>query len=104
MRAPTLWTMAAMALLSLSGCNSAESPPKVQQDVSKATDEAAQKDAQAAERLASADAAANKDVANAEAKADKRTTDAAKRSIAVHVCSARGNGSRSATLCSPRNC
>jgi regulator of protease activity HflC (stomatin/prohibitin superfamily) len=77
MRAATLWTLAAIAMLGLSGCNKAESPPKVQQDVSKATDSAAEKDAQAADRLAKADAEANKDVANAEAKADQKTTDAA---------------------------
>jgi regulator of protease activity HflC (stomatin/prohibitin superfamily) len=77
MRAATLWTLAAIAMLGLSGCNKAESPPKVQQDVSKATDSAAERDAQAADKLAKADAEANKDVASAEAKADQKTTDAA---------------------------
>ena len=77
MRPAILWTLAAIAMLGLSGCNNAESPAKVQQDVAKATDSAAEKDAQAADRLAKADAAANKDVANAEAKADEKTTDAA---------------------------
>ena len=77
MRAATLWTLAAIAVLGLAGCNRAESPAKVQQDVAKATDSAAEKDAQAADRLAKADAEANKDVANAEAKGDQKTTDAA---------------------------
>src|SRR6185295_3121369 len=77
MRAATLWTLAAIAVLGLSGCNRAESPPKVQQNVAKATDEAAEKDAQAADRLAKADAAASQDVAKAEARADEKTTDAA---------------------------
>jgi regulator of protease activity HflC (stomatin/prohibitin superfamily) len=77
MRSKTLWTLAAVALVGLSGCNKAEPPAKVQADVAKATDSAADKDAQASEKLASADAEANKDVANAEAKADQKTTDAA---------------------------
>jgi hypothetical protein len=77
MRAGTLLTLSAIAMLALSGCNKAEPPAKVQEDVAKATDSAAEKDAQAADRLANADAAANKDVGNAEAKADAKTTDAA---------------------------
>jgi regulator of protease activity HflC (stomatin/prohibitin superfamily) len=77
MRPGTLLTAAAIAILALSGCNKAEPPAKVQQDVAKATDSAADKDAAAADKLASADASANKDVANAEAKADQQTTDAA---------------------------
>jgi hypothetical protein len=77
MRATTLWTLAAIAMLGLSACDKSESPRKVQEDVAKATDSAAEKDAQAADRLAKADSAANKDVANAQAKADEKTTDAA---------------------------
>ena len=77
MRAGTLLTLTALAMLALSGCNKAEPPAKVQEDVAKATDSADAKDAQASDKLASADAAASKDVANAEAKADEKTTDAA---------------------------
>jgi regulator of protease activity HflC (stomatin/prohibitin superfamily) len=77
MRAGTLLTLTAVALLGLSACNKAEPPAKVQEDVAKATDSAAESDAKASDKLASADAGANKDVANAEAKADSKTTDAA---------------------------
>jgi hypothetical protein len=77
MRAGTLWTLTAIAMIGLAGCNKAESPAKVQEDVAKAADAAADKDAKAADKLASADAAANKDMASAEEKADAKTTDAA---------------------------
>jgi hypothetical protein len=76
-----LWTLAAVAALGLAGCNKAESPAKVQQDVAKATDSANQQDAEATERLAKADEAGSKDVANAEARADRRTTDAAAEAV-----------------------
>jgi len=100
MRAATVWTLAAVALLGLSACNKAESPAKVQEDVAKATDSAAEKDAAASDKLARADASASKDVANAEAKADEKTTDAAgdavitqaegDHKIAVEKCEALG--------------
>jgi hypothetical protein len=77
MQARTLWTLTAIAMLGLAGCNKAEPPATVQEDVAKATDKAADSDAKASDKLASADATANKDVANAEAKADSKTTDAA---------------------------
>jgi hypothetical protein len=76
-RAGTILTLTAIAMLGLSGCNKAEPPAKVQEDVAKATDSAAQSDAKASDKLANADASANKEVGNAEAKADSKTTDAA---------------------------
>ncbi len=77
MRAETLWMLVAVLALGVSGCNKAESPEKVQRDVAKATDSAAEKDARAADKLASTDASATNDVAKAEARADEKTTDAA---------------------------
>jgi hypothetical protein len=77
MRASTLWTAAAIVVLGLSGCNRAESPAKVQRDVTAANESAAKKDAEAAERLAKADAEARHDLADARARADEKTTDAA---------------------------
>jgi hypothetical protein len=77
MRASTLWTAAAIVVLSLSGCNRAESPAKVQHDVAKANESAAEKDAEAAERLAKADATARRDMTDARARADEKTTEAA---------------------------
>ena len=77
MRSVTLWTLTAVGLLALAGCNKAESPDKVQHDVSKASQKAADSDAKAANKLAAADDAANKDMANAEQKADTRTMNAA---------------------------
>jgi hypothetical protein len=85
MRAGTLWTLAAIAMVGLAGCNKAESPAKVQEDVAKATDSAADKDAKATDKLASADAAADKNVGNAEAKADAKTTDAAGDAIVTQA-------------------
>ncbi len=72
MRAGTFLTLTAIAMLGLSGCNKAEPPAKVQEDVAKATDSAAESDAKASEKLANADASADKEVANAEAKADEK--------------------------------
>lgn len=77
MRGNISWTLAVILALGLSGCNKAESPDKVQHDVAKATDSAAEKDANATDKLAKADAAGSQDVANAQAKADEKTTDAA---------------------------
>ncbi len=77
MRATLFWTLTAAALLAAGGCNKAESPAKVDSDVSKAADSAAQKDVKANEKLAETDAAANKDVAQAQEKADAKTADAA---------------------------
>jgi hypothetical protein len=76
-RATTVWTLAAIAIVGLSACGKAESPTKVQEDVAKATDSAAENDAKAADKLAAADASADKSVGQAEAKADQKTTDAA---------------------------
>jgi hypothetical protein len=76
-RAGTILTLTAVAMLGLGGCNQAKSPEKVQEDVAKATDKAAENDAKAADKLANADASADKTVGNAEAKADAKTTDAA---------------------------
>ena len=59
------------------GLQRGEVAAKVQQDVAKATDKAADSDAKAADKLASADASADKNVGEAQAKADEKTTDAA---------------------------
>jgi len=85
MRALTLWTLTAVAIVGLSGCHRAESPEKVRSDVVKATDAAAEKDSEASEKLASADAAASKDVANAEAQADRKTTEATADAIVTQA-------------------
>jgi PDZ domain-containing secreted protein len=62
----------ASALLSLSACNKAESPEKVQADVAKAQSEAAVENAKADEKVKEVEAAAVKDRADAVAKvADK---------------------------------
>jgi hypothetical protein len=62
----------ASALLSLSACNKAESPEKVQADVAKAQSEAAVENAKADEKVKEVEAAAVKDRADAVGKvADK---------------------------------
>ncbi len=77
MRAGTILTLTAVAMLGLSACNQAKSPETVQKDVANATDKAADNDAKAADKLAKADASADKTVGEAQAKADEKTTDAA---------------------------
>ena len=69
--------LSASCLLTLAGCNKAESPATVQNDVAKATDAAADKNAKAAEKQADTDAAAAKDVGSAQTKADSQTAAAA---------------------------
>jgi hypothetical protein len=72
-----LWTLGVVSLLALAGCNKAESPATVQNDVAKATNSAADKDAKAAQKQAETEASANKDVGSAEQKADSQTASAA---------------------------
>ncbi len=77
MRANVFWTLTAVAMLSIAGCNKAESPAKVDADVAKAADSAADKDVKANEEAAKTDASASTDVAKAEDKADSKSADAA---------------------------
>ncbi|MGH8137552.1 MAG: hypothetical protein ACREVV_05065 [Steroidobacteraceae bacterium] len=76
MRMPTVVVVAA-ALLAVAGCHKAGSPSKVQSDVSKAENTAAENDAKANQKQADASASANKDVAETEQKQDTKTADAA---------------------------
>jgi hypothetical protein len=68
MKTTLLYTLAATSLLMLAACNKAESPAAVQNDVAKAADSAAQKDAKADDKAAtqSADAAGDAAVTDAE--------------------------------------
>lgn len=59
----------ASALLSLSACNKAESPDKVQADVAKAQSDAAQENAKADEKQKQVEAEAARDRADAQARA-----------------------------------
>ncbi len=77
MRSTPVWILAALLGTALAGCNQAQSPDKVQENVAKATDSAVKDDAKAADKLAEADAKGNAEVGSAEAKADDRTTNAA---------------------------
>jgi hypothetical protein len=70
--------LAALAvMLSLTGCNKAESPDKVAKDVSNATASAEKKDERAAEKDVKADAAAQNDIANGLDKAATKEANAA---------------------------
>jgi hypothetical protein len=72
MRLPLSCALLASALLCLSACNKAESPEKVQDDVAKAQNKAAEDDAKADEKVKQVEADAAKDRADALAKvADK---------------------------------
>jgi hypothetical protein len=85
MKTRFLMAFTAIAIFSLAGCNKAESPAKVDSDVSKAAAAAAQKDVKAEEKQADADAAANKDLAAAADKADTQSTDAAAEAAVTHA-------------------
>jgi hypothetical protein len=72
MRLPLSCALLASALLCLSACNKAESPDKVQDDVAKAQNKAAEEDAKADEKVKQVETEAAKDRADALAKvADK---------------------------------
>jgi hypothetical protein len=72
MNKPILWALGATGLLVLAGCNKAESPATVQNDVAKASDAAAEKDAKAADKQADVEASAEKEVGTAEQRADSK--------------------------------
>jgi hypothetical protein len=70
---PKFWLpLSAAALLALAGCQQASSPATVQNDVAKAQEKAASKDAKAQQEEAKTDASANGDVAKAEDKAEDK--------------------------------
>ena len=72
-----LATAAAAVMLALAGCNKAESPAKVDSDVTKATDAAAKADARAEEKAERTDAQVTNDLANDVNKANAREASAA---------------------------
>jgi hypothetical protein len=86
----------ATCLLALTGCNKAESPATVQNDVSKAADSAADKNAKATQKQAETEASANKDVDSAEKKADSQ---AAAASADTAVTEAEGTNKISLAKC-----
>lgn len=77
MRITLIWSLAAAALLAVAGCNRAESPGKVDSDVAKAANSAAESDVKANQEEARTNASADSDVAKAQDKADAKTADAA---------------------------
>jgi hypothetical protein len=77
MRAGFLLSAAAAAMLMLSGCNKAESPDKVANDVAKATESAEKKDARAEERAEKTDAAVTNDLSKDVDKANTKEVRAA---------------------------
>ena len=76
MRTSVIWAAAVAAMLGVAGCNKAESPGKVDSDVAKAANTAAENDVKANEDQAKTDASANADVAKDQEKADAKTADA----------------------------
>lgn len=91
-------TAAALSLLALAACNSAQPPAAVQHDVSNAASTAADNNAQASEKLATATSEANKDMGTAAQKADEKVADVAadadviaaegKHKVAIAKCNA----------------
>jgi hypothetical protein len=72
MQTKFVWVMAAVAALTLAGCNKAASPADVQNNVVNASEKAADKDAEALDKQDKADASTNADLAKAEDKADEK--------------------------------
>jgi hypothetical protein len=77
MKMTVIWAAAAAAMLGVAGCNKAESPAKVDSDVAKAANTAADQDVKANENEAKVNASADADAAKSEQKADAKTADAA---------------------------
>ena len=76
MRLALCCALFASALLSLSACNKAESPEKVQTDVAKAKSDAVEENAKADEKMKQVEAEAAKDRADAGAKAADKSVGA----------------------------
>lgn len=76
MNTPMLVALSAISLLAISGCNKAESPAKVDSDVAKAAQSAAENDAKAEEKESKVEAGTRSDLAAAEQKADAKDADA----------------------------
>ena len=76
MRLELSCTLLASALLGLSACNKAESPDKVQADVTKAQSEAVEANAKADEKQKQVEAEAAKDRADAQVKAADKSVGA----------------------------
>jgi len=72
-----LWTLAAIAMLTLTGCHKAEPPATVQRDVAQARDTAADQEAKAYEKAGATVDSANKNLAVETQKADDKSADAA---------------------------
>jgi hypothetical protein len=77
MRASPFWTLAAVSILTLAGCNNAKSPDKVDADVAKATASAEKNDMKAEDKEARTDASADQSLAKDVDKADSKTVGAA---------------------------
>jgi hypothetical protein len=77
MRVSPFWTLAAVSMLTLAGCNNAKSPDKVDADVAKATDSAEKNDMKAENREAKTDASVDQSLAKDVDKADSKTVGAA---------------------------
>ena len=75
MKLKYLCVLAASAALSISACNKAESPDKVQADVAKATSDAAASDAKADEARKQAEVQANQDMVKARTDAQTQAVD-----------------------------
>jgi hypothetical protein len=76
MRLALTCALLASALLSLSACNKAESPDKVQTDVAKAKSDAAEENAKADEKMKQVEAEAAKERADAATKAADKSVGA----------------------------
>ncbi len=76
MKMTVIWAAVAAAMLGVAGCNKAESPGKVDNDVAKAANTAADNDVKANESEAKVAASADADTAKSEEKADAKTADA----------------------------
>src|SRR5258705_7667644 len=77
MRASPFWTLAAVSILTLAGCNNAKAPDKVDADVAKAVASAEKNDMRAEEKEARTEASVDQSLAKDVDKADSKTVGAA---------------------------
>jgi hypothetical protein len=77
MKANLFWTLTAVTMLTLAGCNKAESPAKVDSDVAKATASAEKQDLKAEDKEAKTDASVSNDLSKDVDKADSKAVGAA---------------------------
>src|SRR5450759_3465538 len=96
MKGKAFWTLAAITMIALTGCNKAEPPATVQRDVAQARDAAADTETKANQKAGETVASADQNMAAESQKADEKTASAA---YDVAVAKADGDHKIAAAKC-----